>query len=343
MNLKPSHIVLNGQKVAVDGLFQKATPRTEWETEFYTFLKEWYSESKLISVQSSGSTGTPKKIQLKKDFIAASALRTIEFFKLQANDSVLHCLPSKYIAGKLMVVRAIIAKLNLILIDPASDFKFSVKHSFRFAAMVPTQVSKFIDSKNLHIEQLLIGGDAISPSLENRLQHIGTSCYSSYGMTETATHIAIRKLNGTDADSYYRCLPGISVDLSENNCLRIDMSDVEGSTLQTTDIAQLTNETRFRILGRADNIIISGGIKFSPEIIEQKLLDKINFPFMVSSEPHETLGKQLILLLETEYDTELEKQMELILEAKLDKFERPRRISFTKNLKRTPTGKLKRN
>ena len=195
MELKPNHIKINGQNVELSKLLQKTQFDSDWENDFYTFLKEWYSDEDFIHVQSSGSTGKPKTIELKKDFVAASAQRTLNYFNLKANDTILHCLPTKYIAGKLMLVRAIVGKLNLHLIDPTSDFAILKKEAFRFAAMVPTQVSKLFALETWNLEQLLIGGDAISTKLEKQLQEIETKCFSSYGMTETATHIAIRKLN----------------------------------------------------------------------------------------------------------------------------------------------------
>ena len=340
MNLKPDHIILKGQRTALDSLLQRQIPHSPREKDLCQFLSEWYSEDDFISVNTSGSTGIPKQIKLKKDFVAASARRTIDYFKLKEKSRVLHSLPIKYIAGKLMLVRALMGNLDLTLIDPASDFKELGKETFEFAAMVPNQVSKFLDSGNPKIKHLLIGGDAIPSSLEYKLQQTSTACYSSYGMTETATHIAIRKLNGNNADTHYRCLTGIKISLSENNCLQITMPGLENTPLITTDIAEIKDETSFAILGRADNIIISGGIKYSPEAIEKKLSEKITVPYMISSEPNEKLGKQLIIILETEANEEYEKQLENIFENTLLRFERPRRISFTNKLPCTANGKL---
>ncbi len=342
MNIKPSHITLNGQQIEISDLLNNIQPDTEPMEQLVAFLKEWYSKELFIKVQTSGSTGKPKTIQLNKTFVAESAKRTLKYFQLKENDRVLHCLPVRYIAGKLMIIRALLGKLNLFMVEPSSNFSFLKKSAFRFAAMVPNQVNKLFDVKSGHwnIDQLLIGGDAISSHLEEKLRHVKTACYSSYGMTETATHIAIRKLNGHDSEPYYHCLENISVQLSHENCLQIFIEEHELSPLKTNDIAELKNRQTFRILGRSDNVIISGGAKYSPEAIEKKLEASIELPFMISYLPHKKLGKQLVLLVEAPQSAELQSRLERACKNKLDKFEFPRQILFTEQLPRTDNGKL---
>ena len=228
MNPFPEHIRLNGQNIRVHEFIEKKHSR-EYKKELAEFLKEWYGTVDEIEAGTSGSTGKPKTIRLKKEFVIQSALRTIHFFGLKAGDSILHCLPLKFIAGKLMVVRALIGNLDLFITDPGTDFALLQNEKFSFAAMVPHQVTKILESIPAHKfglsnpEQMLIGGSAIPYSLEKRLQDVSATCYSSYGMTETATHIALRKINGEGADEYYHCLEGITVQSSDEACLQIFM------------------------------------------------------------------------------------------------------------------------
>lgn len=350
MNLFPQHIKLNGQSALVSDLLQHSEKRAEWEKEWVDFLAKWYDPEDFIEAPTSGSTGTPKTIRLKKDFVAASAMRTIRFFSLEENDRVLHCLPSRYIAGKLMIVRALLGKLDLHLVDPATDFKFLQNEHFKFAAMVPNQVSKILDFdpaiagwlRNFGVEFLLIGGAAIPRSLEEKLQTISTACYSSYAMTETATHIALRKINGEGAHEFYHCLDDIRVELAENGCLRIMMPGLINPYLQTTDLAELKDEKTFRILGRADHVIISGGIKYSPEKLEEKLATSIAQPFMISALPHDTLGQQLVLVVEGNKNRETISQLKTICRQQLSQYEQPRQIIFISQLPRTDNGKIDR-
>ncbi|HYQ57342.1 MAG TPA: AMP-binding protein, partial [Draconibacterium sp.] len=211
MEMFPAHIRINGKLKSIEHLLLHK-PDKDWEGHWLNFLTEWYDAKDFIEVQTSGSTGAPKTITLKKEFVAASALRTIRYFNLQEGDRILHCLPSQYIAGKLMTVRSLIGKLDTHLIDPSTGFAYLPGNKpITFAAMVINQVKKYMELPEQKIGNLLIGGSAIPKTLEEQLQEISTQCFSSYAMTETATHIALRKLNGEKKSEYYSCLHGISV------------------------------------------------------------------------------------------------------------------------------------
>lgn len=347
MSLFPKHIMLNGARVLTDEFIQKQH-KSEVEKELAGFLKEWYSPKDFLEVRTSGSTGIPKTIRLKKEFVAESALRTLHFFQLKTDDCVLHCLPLKFIAGKLMVVRALLGGLDLFLAEPTTDFSFLKNEKFRFAAMVPNQVGKILKAESTpgeflgNIEKLLIGGSSVPNSLEETLQKVSIACYSSYGMTETATHIALRKINGAGADGWYRCFEDINVNLSAGGCLQIFMPGLEKSLLRTTDIAELKDEKTFRILGRNDNVIISGGIKFSPEQMEKKLETFISEPFIFSSLPHRTLGQQLVLVIEGKETEEGRKHLNETCRRELTKYEQPKSIIYVSEIPKTENGKLDR-
>jgi len=348
MNLFPKHIMLNGTQVSINGLIKHKNPEVNREAELISFLNEWYSNENFIEVKTSGSTGTPKTIRLQKEIVAESARRTLQFFELNKHDRILHCLPLQYIAGKLMVVRALLGELDLYLTEPSTDFAFLKKEKFRFAAMVPNQVTKILKAETAqggllgNVEKLLIGGSLIPASLEKTLQKVSTACWSGYGMTETATHIALRKINGTGANGWYHCLENIHVSLSAKGCLQIYLPGLENQPIQTTDLAQLKNEKTFRILGRIDNVIISGGIKFSPEQLEKKLEPFISKPFLISSLPHESLGQHLVLVVEGKENKVTTEKLKEICRQKLDKYEQPKQILFKNRLPRLPNGKFNR-
>ncbi len=334
MKLFPEHIILNGVKTSIVEFLEDSHKNSALKD----FLKEWYSPKSFIEVKTSGSTGKPKTIRLEKEFVVASAQRTIQFFLLKKGDRVLHCLPEKYIAGKLMVVRALLGNLDLFVVSPETDFSFLKTEKFKFAAMVPAQVNKILESEPFpgtwfqNIEQLLIGGSAIPFEIEKQLQNVSTACYSSYAMTETATHVALRKLNGSKKSEFYHCFEDIRVQLSEKGCLQIFMPGPEEQPLQTNDLAELKDEKTFRILGRNDNVIISGGLKYSPEQIEKKLEPFIEIPFLISSLPHESLGEQLVLVLEGNENNEMTRKLKNICQQQLEKYEQPRQIIFVQQL-----------
>ena len=342
MEIFPAHISINGKLKSIEQLLPHK-PDKDWEGHWINFLSEWYDGNDFIEVQTSGSTGTPKTIKLKKDFVAASALRTIHFLDLQEGDRILHCLPSNFIAGKLMTVRALVGKLDLHLADPASDFSYLPNDKpIKFAAMVVNQVKKYLELPAQKIEILLIGGSAIPQPLEEQLQQIATQCYSSYAMTETATHIALRKLNGKNKTAYYTCLDDISVELDERGCIRILMPGLENGAIQTNDLGELKDRYQFKVIGRIDNVIISGGIKFYPEQIEEKLAKQMSLPFAVSSAPDERLGQKLILLIEGKTDEKLKTTVQKNCRKSLTKYEFPKEIRFIEKLPRTENGKIDR-
>jgi O-succinylbenzoic acid--CoA ligase len=341
-----SYIILNNQTISIDLVADRLSSPdlSEWERELYFFLNEWFSDSDFVRAQTSGSTGEPKPIELPKSVMIRSAKRTIDYFGLQAGNRLLLSLPSRYIAGKMMVVRAIVGQMNLIAVDPSTDFEFLQNESFDFGAMVPNQVFKLLEQpsgkeKLQNIRNLLVGGSALSTVLETQISGLSSRVVSTYGMTETASHIAIRELSGDSKSDYYHCLPGISVSLTEKDCLQIHLPEFNGP-LQTNDLAELQSATCFRILGRVDSVIISGGIKYSPEVLEKKLEGIIAQRFVISSLPDEKLGEKLVLVIEGKPFPTADIQ-EKILQI-FPPFEQPKHILFLGKFPETSSGKLQR-
>lgn len=348
MTMYTNHITLNGKQISSAEIFCQTAELTrnpaisDWERELYLFLNECFSDSDFVLAQTSGSTGEPKQIKLPKSVMKKSAERTIEYFGLKKNDRLLLSLPCRYIAGKMMVVRAIIGQMNLITVDPAGDFETLSNEKFDFGAMVPNQVFKILDQpsgkeKLQNIRNLLVGGSAISSGLENKISTLLSRVVSTYGMTETASHIAIRELSGEQKSDYYHCLPEISVSLNELDCLQIHLPEL-AEPLQTNDLAELQSDKSFRILGRADSVIISGGIKHSPEAIEKKLENIIRQRFIISALPDEKLGEKLVLIIEGKpFDTNI---LEQKIAADLQPFEQPKIIIFLNKFQETTSGKI---
>ncbi len=348
---KAAQIILNNRQISAakipqltaEKLVNPAVP--EWEKELFLFLDEWFSDSDFILAQTSGSTGEPKQIELPKEVLRKSAERTIGYFGLKINDRLLLSLSCRYIAGKMMVVRAIAGQMNLIAVDPGSDFDFLQHETFDFGAMVPNQVFKLLGQasgkeKLQNIRNLLVGGSAISGTLEKQIIPLSSRAVSTYGMTETASHIAIRELSGNRISAFYHCLPGISVSLNESGCLQIHLPDFQ-EALQTNDLAELESDRSFRITGRADSVINSGGVKYSPEVLEKKLESFIQRRFVISSLPDEKLGEKILLVIEGKsFDTQILEQKLIGL---LSTWERPKTICFIDYFPQTSSGKVLRH
>ena len=335
---------LNGLSYQFDDLYELAVDfeksQTLHEIEIGKFLIEWLNNNNYISVPTSGSTGAPKKINILKAHTINSAIATGTFFELPCETRALLCLPASYIAGKMMLVRAIILGWDLYIKAPEKDAITQYDRDYDFVAMVPYQVHYSLKSLN-KIKKLIIGGGAISVDLNDQLQHVDTEVFATYGMTETITHIAVRRINGLAKSDYYNALPNVKFSLDKRDCLVIEASEVSDDKVVTNDLVKIISPSSFQYLGRIDNVVNSGGVKLFPEQIEAKLAKFIDVQFIIASEKNQTLGEQLILILE-------EDSSELIPDIKtafstLSNYERPKKVYSFSKFPFTETGKIKRS
>ena len=309
-----------------------------------SFLLEWLNDKDYIIVNTSGSTGKPKAIKLKKQVMVNSAIATGAFFNLKPVKRILHCLPSDYIAGKMMLVRALVLGLEVTTIAPKVKLTFDRNINYDFCALIPLQVPDILQQEH-NIDTIIIGGSKIPLKV---LELIGTSnskCYETYGMTETITHVALRQLqsNTQQVQQYFTALPNVSFRENANSCLVIDAPKINDELVETNDIVRLKSKTQFKLLGRFDNVINSGGKKIHPEVVESKLQSIINDRFLIASEKDETLGEKVILIIESK-EGNLEQVLTTIRKLDgLDKHEMPKEVYYTSYFDETPTGKINRS
>lgn len=341
-------LLLEGKEYAPEDIFRLVAegagncPPALWD--LYLFLNEWFDASPIITVHTSGSTGVPKELVVRKDRMMQSARLTCEFLNLQAGDTALLCMNLRYIGAMMMVVRSLVAGLNLV-VRPASGHPLSdVEVPLKFAAMVPLQVYNTLrvpaERKRLeHTDILIIGGGAVDDSLEAELKTIPIAAYSTYGMTETLSHIALRRLNGEAASKCYYPFPSVELSLSAENTLIVKAPLICDDVLQTNDIACLCSDGSFTIAGRKDNVINSGGIKIQAEEMENRLQPFIPVPFAVTAVPDPCLGQALTLLIAGKPDI---KELENKLQAVLETYYRPKHIFITELIPQTENGKIDR-
>ena len=287
------------------------------------FLLDWIDKETYISVKTSGSTGTPKKIRLEKQHMVNSALATGAFFDLYPGNAALLCLPGDYIAGKMMLVRAMVLGLELDWKAPSLTPLRSIETCYHFCAMVPIQLENSLDQID-HIKTLIVGGGPMSENLTAKVQDKKTDIFETYGMTETITHVAVRKVNRGAVD-YFETLPDVKVYSDERDCLVVQAPEISTDVIITNDIVEILSDQRFKWLGRYDNVINSGGVKLIPEQIETKLAALIKDRFFISGIPDDQLGQKAILLIEGK-----EENTEFLGEIKnletLKKYEVPKEI-----------------
>ena len=273
----------------------------EFLQDLEAFLQEWHNDDPTVWVHTSGSTGTPKPLQVEKERMMASARLTCSFLGLKEGDSALLCMPLQYIAGKMVVVRSLIAGLRLIPIAPSGHPLKDLKETPTFAAMIPMQVYNTLQvpeerARLMEIKHLIIGGGAIDDALAHELKDFPNHVWSTYGMTETLSHIALRKLNGTDASDWYTPFEQVRIQLSEEETLIIHAPNVCSEELKTNDIAEINEEGKFRILGRKDNTINSGGVKIQIEQVESRLKKHLDTPFLISARRDAKFGEIVVLI-----------------------------------------------
>ena len=330
---------LNNEAFSNHSLLEKATALAnkgnDFEAELGRFLMDWLDETQSLKVKTSGSTGTPKTIVLQKEAMKASALATAQYFNLKPQQTALLCLPVSYIAGKMMLVRAMVLGLEIDTILPKITLDLSAK-TYDFVAMIPSQVEKNRHKLN-QIKTLIIGGGKVSHTLKMSLKDLNTKVFETYGMTETITHIAIKSVNCKTENSHFNILPNISIRQDDRNCLVIDAPQLNPETIITNDVVNIYSKTEFEWLGRADNVINSGGLKLFPETIEAKLEPYIKQRYFIASQNNATYGEEVILVIEANENPITETTYQA-----LNKAELPKQVFIVPNFIETTSGKIQR-
>jgi O-succinylbenzoic acid--CoA ligase len=335
---------LNSGNYQYDDLYEVAysfiKEGTPYEEVFGHFLMDWIDKKDYILINTSGSTGKPKKIQVKKQAMVNSAIATGDFFNLKPGQKALHCLPSNYISGKMMLIRAMILGLELDIVNPTSKPDIIKSRKYDFCAMTPMQLLNTLD-RTQNIETIIVGGAKVTNSLNEAIENHPAKIFETYGMTETVSHLALKQLNNfTDEQRnkpYFKVLPGISISQDERNCLIVDVPYISQDKIVTNDVVDIHSETEFEWVGRYDNVVNTGGVKVFPEQIENKLSASIDKRYIIASEPDEVLGEKLILVVEGDTN-----QLDPSVFDGLEKFEKPKVVYNVEKFSETGFGKIQR-
>ena len=325
------------------------------------FLDEWNNDSERVLVHTSGSTGAPKPLWVEKRRMEASARITCDFLGLKEGDTALLCMPLDYIAGKMMVVRSLVRKLKLMVVEPtghplSNTTPHQLPRGFTFAAMVPIQVYNSLQvpeerERLRQIRHLIIGGGAIDDALARELKDFPNYVWSTYGMTETLSHIALRRLNGAEASEWYTPFDNVSISQNEDGCLVIDAPEVCAERLVTNDVVEIS-QGRFRVVGRKDNVICSGGIKIQAEEVERALKPHLHVPFMITKRKDSKFGEIVVMMVECRgewkeergerIEDSLKTRLQRLCREHLPKYWQPRDFVFVEKIPMTETGKIAR-
>lgn len=336
-------IRINGEWVSAAALPRWKQGRSGMEAELADFLEEWYGSAEGVRLQSSGSTGEPKSFDAPKTYLRVSAQASLAAFGLEPGARVLLCLPLRYIAGKMMAVRADVGQLHLLTAEPSSTpLPSPAEEPLDFAALVPMQVNRTLQlpdgrARLENVRTLLLGGGFVDTATEEALASLTNRVYVSYGMTETYSHIALRRVNGAERSACYTPLPGVRVALSAAGTLCLSAPHLGIQEMETQDMAEIAGDGSFRILGRRDAVINSGGIKIQAESIERALATA-GITALALPQPDALLGQCVALLWEGRHG---EEALQTALAA-LPRYHRPKHLYHLPELPRTATRKLSR-
>ena len=313
----------------------------EWEQPFLLFIREWLNDNTELEVQTSGSTGAAKAWKVPKLAMVNSATLTANYFNCKEETTALLCLPGNFIAGKMMLVRAMTFGWSLKVIKPSTTPLAEIEEPFDFAAFTPMQVASLNDRMLGLLSRFgvgILGGAAVSEMLRKRLSEFCNNLYETYGMAETLSHIAVRKI--TLEETPFHALDGIVLSVDEVGRLRIHAPHIQADVIQTNDVVELFGKSSFFYKGRYDRMINSGGVKLFAEVIERKLESMIHVPFAIGAVHDEMLGQRVVLYLEANSNIDKERLRDS-MKLTLDRFEVPKEIRFLDKLERTESGKIK--
>jgi O-succinylbenzoic acid--CoA ligase len=316
-------------------------------------LKWWHETTLPLEIQTSGSTGKPKKILFSRKQVQAGAELTIKHLDLQSGNSALLTIDPQYVGGRMMIIRSLIAGMNLICVPPVSNpFQYQFDVPIHFSAFVPLQISEILSDQNVRdrfkmIKNILIGGAPVSPSTWNMLVNMSTRIFATYGMTETLSHVALRENKA--GNDFYQALSGINFTADDRGCLGIEAPHLQPEIIQTNDIIELIDAKTFRWVGRADFMINSGGVKLNPELVEAEIYAAmenfgLNSEIMVAGIPDEVLGEKMILIVASGSadKQELKEKFLALIKDIAGRFHRPKEIFIVVELPKNSGGKIDR-
>ena len=322
-----------------------------------TFLQQWSSGQESFTIHTSGSTSTPKPIEISRNQMEASAKMTAQALSLDRADNALVCLNTSFIAGKMMLVRGLVCDLNLYITEPSSNPLLNLADNLHidFIAVVPLQLETMIEAGEQCLNQLnqmkaiIVGGAPIYHVLAEKIKKLKSPVYATYGMTETVSHIALKRLNGIEQSDYFQVFNGVEIGQNDRGCLTINSFLTNHQTIITNDIVNIIDSHNFEWLGRVDQVINSGGLKIHPEQLEDQIKSILNKQriychLIIAGITDRSFGEKVVLILETtEMTSNTLEDLKRVLKNELPTYQVPKEIYCLEHFIYTESGKVKRN
>lgn len=333
----------SGQALSMwaEGSLPDAAP---WEQEYLHFLSQWGAGQEEWVFQSSGTTGAPSSVHFSRSQIEASAHLTARVFDLSHGAKALLCLPGQYIAGKMMLARTVVNGWDLQWEEPSSLPFGGQLPKADILSVTPMQLTNLLQCSPHSLDPVrivLVGGAPVSPSLREACSKLSTRVVETYGMTETLSHVALRELSGSRASDWFYPIPPITVESDSRGCLVIHAKHLSNIQIITNDVVDWNGHGGFRIAGRVDFLINSGGVKVFPERVEAQIGHLVIAPCYISWKSDEGLGQKVVLCIEGEELSDVQKEDLLSrIAERVTAHERPREVVCMREFSRTVSGKI---
>ena len=353
--MEQNHLHINELKYDAKRILEELiVGKPAWKIKGLEFLIQLLDPSEIpVKFNTSGTTGSPKEINFSKKQIWKSAKNTCEFFEINSGTQLLLCLPADFVAGRMMIARALFAGAHLNWLEPSLNPLKNISN-IDFAAFTPAQVATIIADAGTKkvfekIGKIIIGGGEISNELEKKLAchpcegRDSNDIFATYGMTETLTHVAVRKIGDSTFHSIYK---EAVFSIDENNCLNIDLPFITREKIKTKDVVELIDEKSFIWKGRLDNVINSGGIKIYAEELEKKLLIACLLKegsFYISAQQDNIFGQVPVIVMLKELNPVDMAVLLPKINRLLNKHEVVKHVVFLDKFECTETGKIKRS
>lgn len=353
-------LLLNGKVFYYDEIaaysFRNSVAMNGYEAKTLELCRDWLNGVQEFGIQTSGSTGAPKVITLTRQQLEASAQATITVLNIKPKDKLLVSLNTETVGGLMLLVRGFLAEMEMTIIEPTAN-PFAVLppgSRFDLASFVPMQLHEMLQLSPEspaflnQMKAILVGGGPVNAPLHAQIKQLTVPVYHTYGMTETASHVALRLLNTPQASPYFKALPGVQLATDARGCLTISGQQTNQERIVTNDLVRLLDGETFEWLGRADFVINSGGVKVQAEKVETALelalaqlgLTQNSF---IASLPDARLGEKVIAVLEGQpLDQVRKSQLLHKLENLLTRYELPKALFYLPQFKKTASGKLDR-
>lgn len=320
---------------------QLLTNNINLTSEVTQFINKWNDSTTYFTTKTSGSTGQPKEITIQKKHAIASAKATLLYLNLTTNDTALLCLNPETIGGKMMIVRSIVANMPLIIVEPSANPLKELEETVDFIALAPIQLDRILDEtpeKLKKIRAIIVGGGIISNETLEKLKNEKITVFQTFGMTETISHIALRKVGFTTNEAY-TTVENIEVSEADGQ-LVIHASSIGHSSLKCNDLVKVVNPHQFIWLGRSDFVINSGGVKIQIESLEKELKNVIKQNFFIHPKKDSALGEKVVLIIEGEENSSYTSKS--FFHFLTNKYHIPKEIAFIPQFIRTKSDKINR-